>query len=940
MAAVRAPITVVDTDDEELLQEPFSSDIEQKVEEEDATDAEEDEEDSMSESDSDGTTHLKLKRKRKGRHSGGSSSSENSTNNRKPNSRVRLRRRGGNDSSDEEKEVEEEEEEEQESSEPEPTRGRSNRRSSKRRTKTTALVTKKETSDSEKDDQEDEDEDDGQHSRSSSSIASSHPRRRTSSSSSALASTSKSSTSRSRSSSSKAATKKSSSRGISKRRGVSNSTSSSNEGDNNSEGGVEVLDGDDDVAAADGASEEENGEDDNNEEDEDEEEEDDDDSDEYEEYVSPKRSARLKKLQIASNQANQDSRSSSASSMSSSKLHTSASSASSVVASLFPFLNLPLLSISPADLSGADLLFGGGVGGMGSGIMNQPAGPANNNFFAFPNNNNNISCSSSSSSSSISTRKRGDLFYSESINLRDDSEDFFDFEMMIDEKVKSPPLRSPPPQLPSKYQEITSSSSFVIKSPVDAVACDQGHESTEMPVKLDKSLLELLPPRIPNAPPGIFMTSVDGAMLMVTWVTGYYQKRQKSPPSTTPSTVIATSASSVDDTLQPSSSSSSSSIPSTSSSTQIPLLRRLDNGLVNASLLLHAGGLRTESERSIVLSLEPHRVRYRESKILNGAWIPLSRAQEMARSFCMQDKVGVFLSDGLGKTLFGVEEVVVKPRLSAKTRKGGKTLMSKFEHLQEASPTTKDLMMAAPIMPLLPPLIGLPTSSLQQQQNISDKKDDSNCASSSSSSSNQQPAQPPTSTSSFTATATNATSNATSATPSTAALQQQIATNFFSQNPLAAQAFLSMIAGANLPLPNTAASALNVDPKARNKSTNIKLNSAAQLRRQQQAAKNLANSINNSMLVNPTFQSPLFNPLQSLLSNNVASSSSSSNNTSSSSSGASHFPFLLSHYTKAAGGISSLAGDSLSNYHSASASAPEKRFKRNPEVMKGMIKDG
>ncbi|ORZ20998.1 hypothetical protein BCR41DRAFT_369589 [Lobosporangium transversale] len=78
------------------------------------------------------------------------------------------------------------------------------------------------------------------------------------------------------------------------------------------------------------------------------------------------------------------------------------------------------------------------------------------------------------------------------------------------------------------------------------------------------------------------------------------------------------------------------------------LLRRADNGYVNATTLLLAGGVETEQERSIVLSLELGRVRVRKpNSQLFGTWIPLARARALAATCSLHHKLGPFLNDNL-----------------------------------------------------------------------------------------------------------------------------------------------------------------------------------------------------------------------------------------------------------------------------------------------------
>lgn len=76
------------------------------------------------------------------------------------------------------------------------------------------------------------------------------------------------------------------------------------------------------------------------------------------------------------------------------------------------------------------------------------------------------------------------------------------------------------------------------------------------------------------------------------------------------------------------------------------LMRRLDNGFINGTQLLIAGGIDTESERSMILSFEMSRVRMpnKQSK-LYGTWIPSRRAQELAATCSIQHALGPFLDE-------------------------------------------------------------------------------------------------------------------------------------------------------------------------------------------------------------------------------------------------------------------------------------------------------
>ncbi|ORZ40456.1 hypothetical protein BCR44DRAFT_94587 [Catenaria anguillulae PL171] len=111
----------------------------------------------------------------------------------------------------------------------------------------------------------------------------------------------------------------------------------------------------------------------------------------------------------------------------------------------------------------------------------------------------------------------------------------------------------------------------------------------------------------------------------------------------------------------PSLSASGRSLPTTPTSSfnsrPIVLLRRADESqYVNASTLLTAGGIESERERSIILSLERGRIRLRGPAIssptvprvtLEGTWIPLGRARELAATCGLEGKLDEFLSDGL-----------------------------------------------------------------------------------------------------------------------------------------------------------------------------------------------------------------------------------------------------------------------------------------------------
>ncbi|KAJ1651576.1 hypothetical protein IWQ61_007897, partial [Dispira simplex] len=85
------------------------------------------------------------------------------------------------------------------------------------------------------------------------------------------------------------------------------------------------------------------------------------------------------------------------------------------------------------------------------------------------------------------------------------------------------------------------------------------------------------------------------------------------------------------------------------------LLRRADTGYVNAERLLNAGGVESDQEKSIVLSLEVDRYRYPSADSeLYGSWIPLPRARALAATCSLHHKLGPFLNDNL-QTYFPVQ---------------------------------------------------------------------------------------------------------------------------------------------------------------------------------------------------------------------------------------------------------------------------------------------
>ncbi|CAO3698801.1 unnamed protein product [Rhizopus stolonifer] len=86
----------------------------------------------------------------------------------------------------------------------------------------------------------------------------------------------------------------------------------------------------------------------------------------------------------------------------------------------------------------------------------------------------------------------------------------------------------------------------------------------------------------------------------------------------------------------------------TETTPEFRIMRRLDTGFINGTCLLAAGGIETESERSMILSFEMDRVRMPKKKSpLFGTWIPLRRAQELAITCSVQHKLGHFLEDAI-----------------------------------------------------------------------------------------------------------------------------------------------------------------------------------------------------------------------------------------------------------------------------------------------------
>lgn len=91
-------------------------------------------------------------------------------------------------------------------------------------------------------------------------------------------------------------------------------------------------------------------------------------------------------------------------------------------------------------------------------------------------------------------------------------------------------------------------------------------------------------------------------------------------------------------------------LPAVDAKPEYRIMRRLDSGYINGTELLTAGGIDTESERSMILSFELERVRVpKKTSPLYGTWIPLRRAQELAVTCSLQHRLGPFLNESIDK---------------------------------------------------------------------------------------------------------------------------------------------------------------------------------------------------------------------------------------------------------------------------------------------------
>ncbi|KAI9498971.1 hypothetical protein BDB00DRAFT_328666 [Zychaea mexicana] len=123
------------------------------------------------------------------------------------------------------------------------------------------------------------------------------------------------------------------------------------------------------------------------------------------------------------------------------------------------------------------------------------------------------------------------------------------------------------------------------------------------------------------------------------------------------------------------------------------IMRRLDSGYINGTKLLTAGGIDTESERSMILSFEMERRRMpRKKSELYGTWIPLRRAQELAVTCSIQHRLGPFLSDSI-ESYFPSPlpinvPIMMTPRRTTVAPPAGTAITSPF-------PPTKDSRLAS-----------------------------------------------------------------------------------------------------------------------------------------------------------------------------------------------------------------------------------------------------
>ncbi|KAJ3344156.1 hypothetical protein HDU83_005382 [Entophlyctis luteolus] len=179
------------------------------------------------------------------------------------------------------------------------------------------------------------------------------------------------------------------------------------------------------------------------------------------------------------------------------------------------------------------------------------------------------------------------------------------------------------------------------------MASEPVRQQSFVAISVDPSTLTLIPAA--NVTESLmWMTTIDGVFVYITWIG---ENIIKIPSSTSQSPSGAVNF----------------HLPTGNG---LPILRRVDSGMVNASQLLNAGGLTTERERSVVLSLERFKKRHRHhTSALRGTWIPLSRARELARTLSLDNRLRMFLTDEAGALWFA--GVMPSPMRVAKKKTAG-----------------------------------------------------------------------------------------------------------------------------------------------------------------------------------------------------------------------------------------------------------------------------
>ncbi|KAJ3382731.1 hypothetical protein HDU84_004085 [Entophlyctis sp. JEL0112] len=179
------------------------------------------------------------------------------------------------------------------------------------------------------------------------------------------------------------------------------------------------------------------------------------------------------------------------------------------------------------------------------------------------------------------------------------------------------------------------------------MASEPVRQQSFVAISVDPSTLTLIPAA--NVTESLmWMTTIDGVFVYITWI-GENIIKIPSFTSQSPSGAV------------------NFHLPTGNG---LPILRRVDSGMVNASQLLNAGGLTTEREGSVVLSLERFKKRHRHhTSALRGTWIPLSRARELARTLSLDNRLRMFLTDEAGALWFA--GVMPSPMRVAKKKTAG-----------------------------------------------------------------------------------------------------------------------------------------------------------------------------------------------------------------------------------------------------------------------------